>query len=95
MNIKNLVPTAYNFHRTVLSKEQFFSKGAELESHSIRGFKAILSIALIEGIFSKPTKALFRLPTPFANRLPSVTLQSAGLGLVLKVSYTFISLVTT
>jgi hypothetical protein len=95
MNIKNLVPTAYNFHRTVLSKEQFFSKGAELESHSKRGFKAILSIALIEGIFSKPTKALFRLPTPFANRLPSVTLQSAGLGLVLKVSYTFISLVTT
>uniref|UniRef100_A0A5C7GQW4 Uncharacterized protein n=1 Tax=Acer yangbiense TaxID=1000413 RepID=A0A5C7GQW4_9ROSI len=84
MNIKNLVPTAYNFHRTVLSKEQFFSKGAELESHSKRGFKAILSIALIEGIFSKPTKALFRLPTPFANRLPSVTLQSAGLGLVLK-----------
>lgn len=44
MNIKNLVPTAYNFHRTVLSKEQLFSKGAEF--HSKRGFKAILSIAL-------------------------------------------------
>jgi hypothetical protein len=43
----------------------------------------------------KPTKALFRLPTPLAKRLPSVTLQTAGLGLVLEVSYTSISLVTT
>jgi len=46
MNIKNLVPTATNFHRTMLSKDKFFSKGAELESHYKGGFKAILSIAL-------------------------------------------------